>query len=136
MQGQDEVVHWFVAVSQHWSARQSACVWQHVLQEPLWQHSPEPAQSESAQHVAVVHDPLQHFCPAAHWALDVHVQLLVPHCWVVVSQHWLARQPALVRQPATHWPPLHTGVAPPQSALVQQLAVVHVLPQHFLPLPH
>ena len=111
-------------------------VWQHVAQEPFVQHSAEPPQSESAQHVAVAHPPLQHFWPFPHCASDVHWQFAEPHCFVTGPQHWLARQSACVWQHAVHAPFVQHSVELPQSESVQQLAVVHAPLQHFWPFAH
>lgn len=133
--GHDDVVHWFVAVSQHWLARQSACVWQQLLHEPLSQHSVEPPQSESVQQAAVVHAPLQHFLPVPHSASEVHWQFWVPHSLVVVLQHWLATQSPLLRQPLTHAPFVQT-LPEGQSASTQQAPCTHLSLQHFWPPGH
>jgi hypothetical protein len=90
-----------------------------------------PPQSELTQQVPVVHELLQHFWPVLHWASFVHWQFAVPHWFVTVLQHWLARQPAEDRHPATHLLFVQTGVLPPQSELTQQVPVVHELLQHF-----
>ena len=136
MHGQLDVVHIFVATSQHWFARQSACVWQHAMHAPLVQHSAELPQSESTQHAAVVHAPLQHFWPVAHWASDVHWQFAEAHWFVAVLQHWSARQSALVWQHVAQDPFVQHSAEPPQSESTQQVAVVHPPLQHFCPFPH
>jgi hypothetical protein len=99
---QFSVPHCCVTVLQHWFARQSPFEWQQFTHEPLVQHSVE-GQSELAQQAAVVHVPLQHFCPPGHSASEVQAQFSEPHVCVATSQHWLAGQSLFVQQfPGTH----------------------------------
>jgi hypothetical protein len=61
-----DVVHALVAVSQHWLARQSAGERHPSAHSWFLQMGVLPPQSEFWQHVPVVHEPPQHFCPVAH----------------------------------------------------------------------
>ena len=58
------------------------------------------------------------------------------HVFVVVLQHWPARQSLDERHPATHALFLQMGVLPPQSELSQHAPVAQLPLQHFSPLPH
>jgi len=122
--------HCRVVPSQHWLARQSAALVQHVKHVPLAeQHFPAP-HCASLQHCAEVHVPSQHSLPAPHSASRVQLHDEVPHCLVAVLQHVPARQSAFDRHPARHAPPAHTCPAA-QSASSQHCTALQVPPQHF-----
>ena len=135
MHGQS-VEHCWVAVLQHWSARQSAFDLQHATQLVPWQHWPAP-QSVSVQHtLAGRHEPLQQCSAVPHWASLVQAQ--VPHCSVIGLQHWSARQSEPDRHPVAHSFFLQIGAPPStaQSPLPQQFPWTQADPQHFAPAPH
>jgi hypothetical protein len=129
--------HWPVGHSEsvvHGQSKQSAFDLQQATHVLPWQQCPE-AQSESAQHVlAERHEPLQQCAPPPHCASVMHAH--DPHCSVVGLQHWVARQLAFDRHPATHALFLQMGALPLQSPLTQQFPRTHADPQHFDPAPH
>jgi hypothetical protein len=134
------VEHSFVAVLQHWSARQSADE-RHPATHSFLLQSGVPAsssQSEFSQQVPLTQLPLQHFWSPPHCASVVHAQFSVPHCCVTVLQHWSARQLADERQPATHSFFLQIGLPPSplQSEFSQHSPETQLPPQHFLSVPH
>jgi hypothetical protein len=126
-------------------ARQSAFDAQHPeVHTPFWQQSPAP-QSESAQQATALQVPPQHFSPAPHCALVVHGHALVEHVCVVVSQHWSARQSALVQHvPGMQvggplWAPPPVAVAPPTPGAAPEpvcpLELMAPAPEPETPLP-
>lgn len=131
------VEHSFVAMLQHWSARQSPEE-RHPATHPLFLQIGvplSPSQSEFAQQAPMTHVPPQHFWSAPHSASLVQVQFCVPHCCVTMLQHWFARQSEFEWQQAVHEPLVQQAVDG-QSESVQQAVVVHEPPQHFSPPGH
>jgi len=122
-------------VSQHWSARQSAAERHPATHLLSLQMGVLPPQSELPQQAPATQLAPQHFWPLPHWASVVHWQLAVPHCFVVVLQHWFARQSLFEWQQAVH-EPLVQQSEEGQSESAQQAALVHAPPQHFSPVPH